>query len=114
MQEDKSDAVQVVDPRVQTGNREKRAKRAFNFVEEGTYVKQVKAGRREFDFVSFFFVGETTRWADGKVLSISVNFALDIVVQQCYFLFPDSSFFSADSDVIIPDVLRTTVENERG
>ena len=26
---------------MQTGNRDKRAKRAFNFVEEGTYVKQV-------------------------------------------------------------------------
>ncbi|CAN0129040.1 unnamed protein product [Hapterophycus canaliculatus] len=37
-----TDAAQVVDPRVQTGNRDKRAKRAFNFVEEGTYVKQVR------------------------------------------------------------------------
>ncbi|CAM9823284.1 unnamed protein product, partial [Ectocarpus fasciculatus] len=35
-----TDAAQAVDPRVQTGNRDKRAKRAFNFVEEGTYVKQ--------------------------------------------------------------------------
>ncbi|CAM9894544.1 unnamed protein product [Ascophyllum nodosum] len=37
---DETDATQVVDPRVQTGSRDKRAKRAFNFVEEGTYVKQ--------------------------------------------------------------------------
>ena len=41
LQEEDTDAAQVVDPRVQTGNRDKRAKRAFNFVEEGTYVKQV-------------------------------------------------------------------------
>jgi len=40
MQVEDTDAAQVVDPRVQTGNRDKRAKRAFNFVEEGTYVKQ--------------------------------------------------------------------------
>eukprot|EP00903_Cladosiphon_okamuranus_P006751 g6586.t1 len=37
---EETDAAQVVDPRVQTGNRDKRAKRAFNFVEEGTFVKQ--------------------------------------------------------------------------
>lgn len=42
-QVEETDAAQAVDPRVQTGNRDKRAKRAFNFVEEGTFIKQVQA-----------------------------------------------------------------------
>ncbi|CAN0502530.1 unnamed protein product, partial [Discosporangium mesarthrocarpum] len=40
-QVDEADLSKQVDPRVQTGNRDKRAKRAFNFVEQGTYVKMV-------------------------------------------------------------------------
>lgn len=40
-QVEEADTAQAVDPRVQTGNRDKRAKRAFNFVEEGTFIKQV-------------------------------------------------------------------------
>lgn len=44
-QVEEADASQVLDPRVQTGNRDKRAKRAFNFVEEGTYIKQARRSK---------------------------------------------------------------------